>query len=189
MGGTLGFAQWSRSGGFSLTEMMVVVALMALVLALAAPATAAWALSREVRLASAAWRDSLSLARSEAILRKGRVVLCKSADGQTCQTQGGWQQGWLVFVDNNNNAARDSDEPVLAREGARGRGVRLTANGSLQSYVSYTSLGVAQSVNGAFVAGTMTVCPAQAGRAQALQVVLSNAGRFRVQRADASLCV
>lgn len=182
-------ARVSRAPGFTLIEMLVVLSVMTVLLALAAPAASAWAMGREVRQASQAWRDSLSLARSEALSRNTRVVLCKSSDGQTCQASGGWQQGWIVFPDSNNNAERDGSEPVLWRETPRTSGVRLSANGALQAYVSYTPLGVTQSVNGAFQAGTMTVCPSPTSRVLALQVVLSSAGRVRVQRTDAALCV
>ena len=45
----------------------------------------------------------LHLARSESIKRGVPVVLCKSGDGVACSTTTDWQNGWLVFVDSDDD--------------------------------------------------------------------------------------
>ena len=52
---------------------------------------------------------ALSLARSEAVRRSGRVSVCRSSDGATCT--GTWASGWIVFRD--TAAADDTDPPVV----------------------------------------------------------------------------
>ena len=56
-----------------------------------------------------------SLARSEAIKRNASVTMCRSSNGTSCATSGGWQQGWIIFSDsgaggNAGNDTVDSDE-------------------------------------------------------------------------------
>ena len=94
--------------------------------------------------------QQLFLARSEAIKRNGRVVLCKSADGEACADGGGWEQGWILFADTNRNGHRDPAEPVIQRLMPLPPQYRLTANNPLARYVSYGPLGGTMLVSGAF---------------------------------------
>ena len=84
-----------RSGcaGFTLIELLVVVALVAIIQLLAAPALSGMANSMRLTSAANSLFSSLLLARSEAIKRNSRAVVCKSATGDTCITTGGWEQG------------------------------------------------------------------------------------------------
>ena len=174
--------------GFTLIEVLVVLALAALLQTLAAPALSA--MVDQVRVGSAAQtlHGSLQLARSEAIKRNGRVVVCKSADGLSCVTAGGWEQGWIVFHDRNNNATLDSGEPVLLQERGLPPSLRLTGNSQVKSYVSYTPLGVTQTPGGGFQAGTLTVCRQSASSTAGRQIIISSAGRVRTQKAELASC-
>lgn len=53
----------------------------------------------------------LQLARSEAIARNGRVVVCATDSGGSCS--GSWSDGMLVFADIDQDRTRDKDEPVI----------------------------------------------------------------------------
>jgi type IV fimbrial biogenesis protein FimT len=145
--------------------------------------------SARQRSASQALIVSLQLARSEAIKRGGRVAMCKSADGADCVRSGGWEQGWIVFHDLNNNARVDAGEAVLQREQALGGTVRLSGNSSVASYVSYTSLGHTSTIGGALQMGTLTVCQPAATRTSARQIVISASGRVRAQKVTLEQCL
>ena len=97
--------------GFTLVELLVTIAIAALLLAAAIPTLSGVAKSIRLSAASNTFVSGLYLARCEAIKRNGRVVLCKSADGVCCASTGGWEQGWMVFHDSNNNGVRDGSEP------------------------------------------------------------------------------
>ena len=162
--------------GFTLMELMITVAIMAIVLAVGIPGFQA--LLRENRLAAQtnAFLTALNLARSEAIKRGRRVTLCKSADGATCATDGGYQQGWIVFVDPNDNAVVDGGEAILRVEAALVGNPTLTGNSTVQSYVSYVGDGMSRLVGGGFQAGTLTLCAAPKARL----IIINSVGRARV---------
>lgn len=178
----------SRCTGFTLLELLVVIAVVVTLQSLAVPALAGMVNSIRLTTATNAMFSSLLLARSEAIKRNGRAVLCKSASGEACITTGGWEQGWIVFHDVNNNAAHDVGESVLSREPAISESIRLIGNGPLSSYVSYTSMGATKYASGAFQAGTLTVCAQSTTSTAARQIVISSNGRPRTVKTSVESC-
>ena len=132
--------------------------------------------------------SSLHLARDEAIKRNGRAVVCKSATGSACTTAGGWDQGWIVFHDANNNASYDVGESLVQHQLGVASGLRMTGNQPVANYVSYSASGTAKLTSGAFQAGTFTLCPLAGDQAEPRKIVLSPAGRARSYTGLASDC-
>lgn len=165
--------------GFTLIELIVTMVLAAIVLTLGIPSFQR--IINDNRLATVVneFVTALNLARSEAIKRGIRVTLCKSDNGTRCVSSGGYEQGWIIFVDTNSNAIVDSDEFIIRVFSSLPAGTGMTLSGNLPvaQYVSYTSTGVTQSINGAFQAGTLTLC--QSGNAR--QIVISSVGRIRTK--------
>jgi type IV fimbrial biogenesis protein FimT len=178
----------SASAGFTLIELMVVVAIAALLQSLAAPAFRGMVNSMRLTAAVNSLFTSLLLARSEAIKRNGRAVVCKTVTGEACVTTGGWQQGWIVFHDVNNNARRDAGEVIVSHQQATAAPILLTGNSPLVSYVSYTPMGQTAYASGAFQAGTLTVCVASSSSQEARQIIISSAGRPRTIRTTVAHC-
>lgn len=178
----------SRTQGFTLIELMVTLAVMAVLLTIGLPSLKPIIDSIRLKSASSAFFSHLHLARSEAIKRNGRVVLCKSANAASCAGSGGWEQGWLVFHDANNNAALDSGEVVIQRAAPLPQGLRFTGNQYVSRYVSFIPSGSSQMVSGAFQAGTFTVCWQSPSGGEASQIVLNAVGRSRMQKVQVSAC-
>jgi type IV fimbrial biogenesis protein FimT len=130
----------------------------------------------------------LNLARSEAIKRNARVVLCKSGDGQQCASEGAWEQGWIVFHDANGNARVDEEEALLLQQAALHASVRFSGNSNIARYVSYTPDGGANLVSGAFQAGTFTLCTQSDAPLEGRQIVISKAGQPRVAKVKLAVC-
>lgn len=176
------------SRGFTLVEVLVVVAIAAVLQAIAVPAMANLIASNRQTTAINTLFSSLLLARSEAIKRNQRAVVCKSAAGDACAATGDWGQGWVVFHDANNNAQLDASEQVLLRQEPMPDSVRLTGNQPVARYVSYTPTGTTEYVSGAFQAGTLTACSPSEGPVAARQIVISSSGRPRTIRATLDSC-
>jgi type IV fimbrial biogenesis protein FimT len=169
--------------GATLVELVVMLAVAAVLAALAVPAYRDWIADARLRTQAEALSASLTRARSAAIRSGGRVTACKSADRQTCTRAGGWDQGWLLFVDDDRDGARDATEATLHVEAPAPHPVTISANHPLADYVSYTSIGHPRLVNGGLQMGTFVAC--SPGR-QAIRVVLAASGRVRLERAGAT---
>lgn len=180
---------WTVHAGYSLIELLVTLGLATTLMAWAVPALTDVIHGARVQAGTQALASSLALARSEAVKRNTRVVMCKSAGGSACEPGAGWEQGWIVFHDVNNNGVVDRDEYVLHREAALPPALRLSGNAPVSRYVSYTPYGRTRQLSGAFQAGTFTVCAHAGGRIHARQVVINNVGRARVANAAPGQCV
>jgi type IV fimbrial biogenesis protein FimT len=94
-----------RQSGFTLIELLIVVAIAAILLSLAAPNFREMLVKRSVQAAGETLASDMRYARSEALKRSTATVMCRSTDGARCSNvQGGWSDGWIVYVDSNNTA-------------------------------------------------------------------------------------
>jgi type IV fimbrial biogenesis protein FimT len=182
------FRRAKRARGYSIVEVAVTLAVAATLMAVGVPSVASMLASVKLTSVSNALLFDLYLARSEAIKRNGRVVLCKSADGVTCASGGGWEQGAIVFHDVNNNGARDPGESLIYHEQRSTSEIRVSGNQSVGSYVSYGPDGRSRMASGAFQAGTLTLCRQSSDSTEARQIVINSGGRPRVQKALVSFC-
>jgi type IV fimbrial biogenesis protein FimT len=93
-----------RQLGFTLTELMVVTAIVAILLSIGVPSyryiTNSYRMSSEVN----GLLGDLMYARSEALKEGQPVTTCASVDGLTCSGTTAWNTGWIVFS-NPTNAA------------------------------------------------------------------------------------
>jgi len=86
--------------GFSLIELMVVVAIVAIMVAIGAPSFSEMMRRNRLSAAASALQVSLSLARSEAVKRGSDARVTVAAN----TTAGAWANGWTVFVDGTGTA-------------------------------------------------------------------------------------
>ena len=177
-----------RVRGFTLTELAAVVAIAALLVGVGAPAMTSAIKSVQLSSASNDLLASLFAARSEAIKRNARVVVCTSADGVSCALAGGWEQGWMVFHDSDNDGMHGSGEAVIQRVQALAMELRITGNLNVARYVSYVASGATRLVGGGFQSGTFTLCRQSTSSGEARQIIISSSGRPRVRKTQVATC-
>lgn len=81
---------------FTLVEVMVALAILAVLAAIAVPGYDSMVLSSRLRTLTTDFSASAQLARSEAMKRNSPVTLCASSNGSTCDASAGWEQGWVI---------------------------------------------------------------------------------------------
>ena len=165
--------------GWSLLEMLIALAIAALLLTLGVPTYRDWMASQQLLHHAQLLAQTLTLARTEAVKHGYRVSVCKSADGRQCDDTVRWDAGFLMHTDDNADGVVDQDEMLLRAEGPAPQDITIDGNRPVDDYVSFTSLGHARLLSGALQMGTFTVC--KPGR-DALLVILANSGRVRIDR-------
>lgn len=142
--------------GFTLIEILVVVAIMAIVTVLAVPSMQTFLENSQVRSASNTMLSGLIYARNEATKLGHDVVLCISnASGTACSNSNrGYANGYIVFGDKPNggnagNGILDSTERVLLYQEALPTGYTLTSNKSpTSSSIRYSATGEIKGASG-----------------------------------------
>jgi len=95
-----------RQTGFTVTELMVVTAIVAILLGIGVPSyryiSNSYRMSAEVN----GLLGDLQYARSEAIKEGQTVTTCVSTNGTACTGGTAWAGGWIVFSDQNGTVLR-----------------------------------------------------------------------------------
>ena len=99
--------------GFTLIELMTVVAVLGVAIGVGVPALNQFILDNRLTSQLNMLSSSLALARNEAIKQNVPVVVCVtnsvSALSTTCNTSGiDWNSGWQVFVDRDGDGVYDA---------------------------------------------------------------------------------
>lgn len=170
--------------GFTLIELMVAIAILAILLAIGVPSFQSFIASSRLTTANNDFVGAMTLARSEAIRRGTRVTVCKSADSATCTNTGGWQQGWIVFVDTTRSGATaevNTGETIVSRYEAITGSLTLVGDANVFSYISFAADGTTRLMSGAAQAGRIRVCNSASvmeDSRRARDITVTSAGRI-----------
>lgn len=158
------------TSGFTIIELMITLAVAAILAAVAAPSFTD--MIRDNRLVTQLneFQASLALARSEAIKRNQNVTVCRSNNGSACS--GNWENGWIIFGDDNANGTVNTGEEIYRIHGAISGANTLRFN---QTRVIYAGDGIVRGGSN----GTFTFCDAR-GANSARGIVISTTGRPRL---------
>lgn len=145
-----------RSDGFTLIELMVSIAVLAVLLGIAAPGLSQFLVSNRLSSQINELVSDISQARNEAGGRGTAVSICIAATSTTCATSGtAWEAGRIIFVDPNRNGAIDTGEAIIKFSPALDGGTNLAAASfSSPRYITFRPFGGLTSTSG----GTFTLC-------------------------------
>jgi type IV fimbrial biogenesis protein FimT len=171
-----------RQRGFTLVELVVTVALLAILTTLAIPSFTETLRQWRRDSATRELSTSLQLARSEAIKTSRQIVVCPSTNETSCAASNEWSTGWIVYVDdgagnqaNANNGALDVGELPLKVASARSGVATITSSGNVQ-FMQFLPNGLMGSAT-----TTLTVTPSGATSATKVdRIAVSRVGRVSV---------
>jgi len=167
--------------GFSLIELLIGVAIAALLVQLVSPSFKELLESVRRENSAQTLASGLRNARTEAILRNQATVIHAVDDD--------WSLGWRIILDISGKGHEDSDNPILLERQDSGR-LTIVGNGPVKTHVRFTGQGEALLPGGGFRAGTVHVCATDQGISRH-QVVLAKTGRIslRSDKTEQKLCV
>ncbi|MFC1777842.1 GspH/FimT family pseudopilin [Pseudomonadota bacterium] len=157
--------------GLTLIELMITLAIAGILIASAAPSMREFIQNNRSATQINELQATLNLGRSEAIKRNNNITVCKSSNGTGCA--GTWQDGWIVFVDNDLDGNVDAgvDEILRVHGGlVEGNTLRFT-----QTRVSYANSGLARTGS----SGVFIHCDSR-GAQYARGLVVGPSGRARL---------
>ncbi|WP_237060495.1 GspH/FimT family pseudopilin [Microbulbifer sediminum] len=167
--------------GFTLIELMVTIAVLAIVVSIAAPNFATMINNNRSAALGEELAGAFNFARSEAVKRGDRVSICASNDGATCSAAGTWDQGWIVFSDSatTDSAAAPVVSAVLRRwEAPQGDAAIAVTQAAATNFVRYTQLGTLGRSSQVTVTSSVSGCKGNAART----MTIGPAGLINVAR-------
>jgi type IV fimbrial biogenesis protein FimT len=155
-----------NQSGFTLIELMVVVALVAILAMLATPSWTEIQTRAALRIAVNDFTASLELAKRRAPFLNTAVTVCPSSDGINC-TDTPYELGWIVRTGPQANAANQ----VILQDVLPRQNFRLdTTNPANRRFTFLQNGRLASNFNGA----TLEACPADAGYASRTRMLTIN---------------
>ena len=101
--------------GATVLELMVTLAIAAILVTTGVPSFQNYLLRQHVRAAVNQLHHDLMLARSEAVYRNAVVIACPGAPESGCASGPDWSSGWIVFEDGDGDRALSVGEAVIQR--------------------------------------------------------------------------
>ena len=165
-----------RERGFTLIELMTILAVAAILLTVATPALQQFVNNSRQTGAVNDFISAMHVARNTAITTNARVTICASSAGTNCEVVA-WDRGWIVFTDQNSNRNVDAGETIVLTASAIDR---LTIqSGEFPSFVTYRPTGRAMTASVTGNSGQFTVCDDR-GADHAKAIILDLSGRPRI---------
>ena len=160
-----------RQRGFTLIELLTVALIMGILLGIAAPEALTFIRRSQAMGSVNEWISDINMARSEAIKRRTRVVVCARQDDSTCGSATDWNNGYLVFADADSDGTFDAGEELV--KAVQSLGSQLTV-----SVVAITTTNAVSGFSfrpsgGSPVASRATVCAESGAPGKTISISLS----------------
>ncbi len=155
---------------------MVTLAVAAILITLGVPSLRDFALNARQSAQSNEFITGIQLARGTAIKQQRNASICVSTtynnSPPTCTGGTDWSAGWVVWVDQDNDAVLDATEVLRVGEPLDGNS---TFTSTARTEFQYAATGL---VNGA---DTLTLCDNRSGET-GRQITINAAGRVNLAR-------
>ena len=165
--------------GFTLVEVIVVVALIAILLGMAVPSLASFQRSSELRATASGFLAAVQSARAEAMKRGVDTYMVPVSNNS-------WANGWLIYADNDRSQTRTAADTVLMQTGPIAVKTTVSSNatdasefaGGAGKFIRFSGGGFPLALDGSFRGGAIEF--AVNGSTEKRRVVLNAVGRARL---------
>lgn len=174
-----------KQSGFTLIELMVVLAIAVILITSAIPGFQSFIQNNRLSTTAHQFVTSINLARSEAVKRGKQVTMCKSNNSSSCTGNDGWEQGWIVFVDNNGDGQRQTGgtpEELLRVQNKFSGNITISGQDDVENLISYTESGFPERIAGGSLRkefSTLVVCYSNSFDSHARALILNATGSVR----------
>lgn len=166
--------------GFTLIELMVTIAVAAVLMVVAAPSFVTYQRNAELTSLTNTLMASINAARGEA-MKRGMFAMVLPKDGSQ------WKSGWIVFIDRDLSKDFDATKDEIVQEQpAAPSYIDITGTGIASGsspYVLYNGSGYAKDKSNAFGALTISIkrndVPAAEVNDQTRRIIIAATGRTR----------
>ncbi|MBS7456660.1 GspH/FimT family protein [Coralloluteibacterium stylophorae] len=168
----------SRRNGLTLLELLVVVAILAIVTTVGLPAFGDVLQRTRAQTAMHQLTASIASARLAAIQHRRPLALCPADAAGACVDEPDWSAGWLVFVDADGNDRPDTDADLV-------RHVQTSGRIAIRSSAGRTRIRVQRDGRSGGSNLSLSLCSEDAEPRLLGRVILNISGRTRSERPTA----
>jgi Tfp pilus assembly protein FimT len=101
--------------GYTLTELAITILVLSILVTLALPYYHEMKANQERRTIFRQLIANIQLAKQHAAIHHTNVVMCSSENMQSCKEEM-WEQGFILFLDSNQNRQLDLNEILVSQE-------------------------------------------------------------------------
>ncbi len=159
-----------KDSGLTLMELLISLGIVSIVTFMIVPSFVSMIDNVRGYQAIHKLKNSLVLARSEAIKRNRTVRICPSQDGSSCTKSLYWESGWIIYLEGNSIYRQPVDEVILRGSAVKGLIMRKNGNEKTVKFSSVGAIGLGRS---------FSLCSALKGL-PIRRIVLSRTGRIRL---------
>ena len=170
----------THSKGFTLLELVIIIAILAITMAIAAPGLGTMIANNRISGSVNDFVAALQFAKAEAASRVNPVTLCKkNATSTGCIAGGDWQQGWIVFSDLNGDGAVNGADTILLNHEALDANISFGGTAGVTTSITYRPSGTTSITN----TEVLIICDNRGFADSAKGVLVTITGRGSVMKA------
>lgn len=159
--------------GLTLPELMIGIALFAIVVSFAVPSFQSVMERQELNSKLSLLNTTLAYARAEAVTRAKNIIVCPVDTGESCKSGTDWSDGWLVFIDENDDRLLDAADTLIRKAGGAGGKVKMLADST--SPLIYNESGESEGRE-------LKMCIPGADVSKSRVIAITNVGSSRVSK-------
>lgn len=173
-----------RRLGFTLVELVVTMAVAAILITVAVPSLRTMIQNGRLNTQANDLVGDLSLARSEAIKRRAFVGICISTNGTACTGGGNWRDGRAVFVGTGLNGTWQANDLILRFRGPMASAADTLSVSVIGDPIIFSANGASNIIGGP---GFFTFCDSR-GFTNGKMVNVNSMGQIGVSNRTPAAC-